>query len=231
VKVLVADDHPLIREALQNVLVELDGAVTSLEAANGDGVRRLVAGHADLDLLLLDLMLPGVSGFELLDELRRDYPSLPIVVLSALDDPGTVKAVLARRAMGFIPKSSPHQVMLSALRLVVSGGRYLPPELIARDATAVSSYGFNPVAGAPVSAAGLGLTGRQQQVLALMAQGKSNKQICRELGLAEATVKIHVTAILRALGVTSRAQAIVSVNRLGLRFDRTGEATPHPSKP
>jgi DNA-binding NarL/FixJ family response regulator len=231
VKILVADDHPLIREALQHVLTELDSAVILLEAANGESVRRLVAEHADLDLLLLDLRLPGVNGFDLLDALRRDYPPLPIVVLSALDDPGTVKAVLARGAMGFIPKSSPHQVMLSALRLVVSGGRYLPPELIAGDATAVSSYDSVPAAGAPISAAGLGLTERQQQVLALMAQGKSNKQICRELGLAEATVKIHVTAILKALKVTSRAQAIVSVNRLGLRFDRTAGAGAQPAKP
>ena len=230
-KILVADDHPLIREALQHVLTELDSAVMLLEAANGESVRRLVAGHADLDLLLLDLRLPGVSGFELLDELRRDYPPLPIVVLSALDDAGTVKAVLARGAMGFIPKSSPHQVMLSALRLVISGGRYLPPELLTGDAMEASSYDSVAATEAPVSAAGLGLTPRQQEVLGLMAQGKSNKQICRDLGLAEATVKIHVTAILKALKVTSRAQAIVSVNRLGLRFDRTGSASVQPAKP
>lgn len=230
-KILVADDHPLIREALQHVLTELDSAVVMLETANGEGVRRLAAGHADLDLVLLDLRLPGVGGFELLDELRRDYPALPIVVLSALDDPVTVKAVLARGAMGFIPKSSPHQVMLSALRLVVSGGRYLPPELIAGDAMEASSYQSVAAAEAPVSAAGLGLTARQQQVLALVAQGKSNKQICRDLGLAEATVKIHVTAILKALRVTSRAQAIVSVNRLGLHFDRNGRTSVQPAKP
>jgi DNA-binding NarL/FixJ family response regulator len=223
VKILVADDHPLIREALGHVLRELESGVTIIEAAEADRVRQLVAEHADLDLLLLDLRLPGVRGLELFNDLRRDHPALPIVAVSALDDPGTVRAVLSGGAMGFIPKSSSHQVMVSALRLVLSGGRYLPPELIAGEATAAppATAGFNDAA----TATDFGLTERQRQVLALMAQGRSNKQICRELNLAEATVKIHVTAILRALKVTSRAQAIVAVNRLGLAL---GTASPPP---
>ncbi len=130
VKILVADDHPLIREALAQVLRELDSGVSVLEAADGGAVRRLVAEHSDLDLVLLDICLPGVSGLDLFDELRCDYPALPLVALSALDDPGTVKAVLAGGAMGFIPKSCSHPVMVNALRLVLSGGRYLPPELM-----------------------------------------------------------------------------------------------------
>jgi DNA-binding NarL/FixJ family response regulator len=228
-KILVADDHALIREALKHVLRELDSDAIVLEASDCDGVRRLAADHADLDLLLLDLKFPGAGGLTVLTELRRDHPTLPIVILSAIEDANTMREVLARGAMGFIPKSSSNQVMLSALRLVFSGGRYIPPEMLSGSATTgeVMDFGADASPLLP-SAAGLGLTERQQQVLALMAQGNSNKLICRELGLAEATVKIHVTAILRALKVTSRAQAIVAVNRLGLRLSYpsgTGDQT------
>lgn len=227
-KILVADDHPLLREALLPVLRELEGGVTPIEAADGDAVRRLAAEHPDIDLVLLDLCLPGVRGLTLFEDLRRDYPALPLVVLSALDDPGTVKAVLAGGALGFIPKSSPHQVMVQALRLVLAGGRYLPPELMpelaGEDWASVPAPAASPGTSGGASAETLGLTGRQQQVLALLAQGKSNKQICRALGLAEPTVKVHVTAVLKALRVTSRTQAVVAINRLGLRFEGPGAA-------
>jgi DNA-binding NarL/FixJ family response regulator len=232
VKILVADDHPLLREALLPVLRELDGGVTAIEAADGDAVRRLVAEHPDLDLALLDLCLPGVRGFELFDALRRDYPALPLVILSALDDPGTVKAVLAGGALGFIPKSSPHQVMVNALRLVLAGGRYLPPELMpelgGEEWAAQPGRAASPLTPGGMPAEALGLTGRQRQVLALLAQGRSNKQICRALGLAEATVKVHVTAVLKALKVTSRTQAVVAIHRLGLRIEGPGGAGGEP---
>jgi DNA-binding NarL/FixJ family response regulator len=224
-KILVADDHALIREALRHVLKELDGDVTVLEARDGGSTCRLVNENVDLDLLLLDLNLPGTSGFATLAELRRDHAALPVVILSAQEDAATMRAALDRGAMGFIPKSANNAVMLSALRLVLSGGRYVPPELLnAAPGVALSDAPLS----APKSPAELGLTERQLDVLALMAQGKSNKQICRDLGLAEATVKIHVTAILRTLKVASRAQAIVAVNRLGLAF---GTPRPPPAKP
>lgn len=230
-KILVADDHPLLREALAQVLRELDSEVTVLEAVDGEAVRRLAAEHPDLDLLLLDICLPDVSGLELFDDLRGGYPALPLVALSALDDPRTVKAVLDRGAMGYIPKSSSHPVMVNALRLVLSGGRYLPPELIADEWASVAGRGTSLGTRAAAPVADLGLTERQRQVLALMAQGKSNKLICRELGLAEATVKIHVTAVLRALKVTSRTQAVVAINRLGLRLEESGETGGNPDEP
>lgn len=211
-KILVADDHALIRDALRNLLQDLDGVTTVIEASDSESARRLAAANPDLDLALLDLQLPGVIGLGLLERLRSDYPELPVVVLSATEDVSTMRAVLERGAMGFIPKSSSNQVMLSALRLVLAGGRYLPPELL-------SAAGIS----APASVGDLKLTERQHDVLKLMVQGHSNKQICRELGLAEATVKIHVTAILRALNVTSRAQVIVAINRFGLRFDASDQ--------
>jgi DNA-binding NarL/FixJ family response regulator len=208
VKILVADDHALIREAFRHLLAELKRGVNVLEAADCESACALIEQHPDLDLLLLDLRLPRGGGQSMLENLRAGHPSLPVVVVSAYDDGATVRAALAAGAMGFIPKSSSNEVMLGALRLVLSGGRYVPPEiLLGADAGAEEG---------PVSADQLHLTDRQREVLQLMAQGKSNKQICRELGLAEATVKIHVTAILRALKVSSRAQAIVAVSRLGL---------------
>jgi len=221
-KILVADDHPLLREALAYVLRELDSKVCVLEAADGAAVRRLAAEHPDLDLVLLDICLPGVRGLELFQALRQEHPALPVVVLSAIDDPDIVKAVLAGGAMGFVPKSSPRPVMVNALRLVLSGGRYLPPELIVGEWESLARRVEGPAEPTPPSAAELGLTKRQGQVLILLAQGKSNKLICRELGLAEATVKIHVTAILKALKVASRTQAVVEINRLGLRLDEAG---------
>ncbi len=216
-KILVADDHPLIREAFRHLLGDLYPGLTVLEAGDCDGACGLIEQHPDLDLVLLDLRLPGAGGLATLEKLRNNHPALPVVVVSALEDPATVRGALARGAMGFIPKSSSNDVMMSALRLVLSGGRYLPPEILSGD-------GATPVP--PSSLDEVHLTDRQREVLALMLQGKSNKHICRELGLAEATVKIHVTAILRALKVTSRAQAIVAINHLGLTPDLLSPATP-----
>jgi DNA-binding NarL/FixJ family response regulator len=210
VKILVADDHPLIREAFRHLLAELEPGVTVLEAGDCDGTCRLIEQNHDLDLVLLDLRLPGAVGLTTLEKMRATHPALPVVVVSAVEDPGTVRGVLARGAMGFIPKSSSHDVMQNALRLVLAGGRYLPPEILSRP---------DGAAALPSSLDEMHLTDRQREVLALMIQGKSNKLICRELSLAEATVKIHVTAILRALKVASRAQAIVAVNQLGLTPD------------
>lgn len=203
-KILIADDHPLLRDALSQLLRTLVSQVILLEAADGDAVHRLVQEHPDLDLLLLDIGLPGVRGLDLFHELRQDQPTLPLVAFSGIEDPDTVRAVLAGGAMGFIPKSSPPPVMLNALRLVLAGGCYLPPAALAAAVPA------------EVTAAALGLTERQQQVLHCLARGLANKEICRVLGLAEATVKIHVSAILKALRVTSRTQAVIRATQLGL---------------
>lgn len=220
-KILVADDHALIREALRYLLQELDGGATAIEAFDGESARGIVAAHPDLDLVLLDLKLPGVDGLDLLAELRGGYPEIPIVVLSGLEDAATMRAALNRGATGFIPKSSSNRIILGALRLVLAGGRYLPPELLKANAEPIHTPA---VLMRKQSVTDLKLTERQRDVLNLMVQGQSNKQICRTLGLAEPTVKIHVTAILRTLNVSSRAQAIVAVARsFGLRADSPAE--------
>ncbi len=214
-KILVVDDHPLILEALQHVLQQLDGEVEVHAAHTADGGRALMVAHPDADLLLLDLHLPEACGFALLSELRQDFPAVPVVVLSGFDRREDVLQALDLGAMGFIPKRSASQIMLQALRLILSGGIYVPPEVFMhRDTNGPAAHGDRPL-----RPRDLGLTARQAQVLALVLHGKSNKVICRELGLAEGTVKIHVAAILRALKVASRTQAVIEASRLGLQLD------------
>ena len=219
-KILVVDDHPLIREALRQVLKALDEKIELLEAQSCAEAIDLAARNPDIALILLDLTLPGSDGFEALRELRNQYPAVPVVVLSASDQPEIVTRAIDSGAMGFIPKTSTSQILLNALRLVLAGGVYLPLEVLHR-----GPPGGLTAATASLNAAGglrspreIGLTERQAQVLALMVQGKPNKLICRELNLAEGTVKIHVTAILKALNVTNRTQAVIAVSRLGLKL-------------
>jgi DNA-binding NarL/FixJ family response regulator len=219
---LVVDDHPLVRQALQNVLRQLDTGTVVVEAPDCSIALDLAAADADLDIVLLDLHLPGMGGLDALSLLRERHPGLPVVVLSADDNRQTVLEAIEKGAMGFIPKSSSNEVMLSAMRLVMSGGIYLPPAILehASVATAGSVADGTAMPAPPVrTLSDLGLTERQFQVLALLLQGKSNKLICRELGLAEGTVKIHVSAILKALNVTSRTQAVLAAGRMGLAFE------------
>jgi DNA-binding NarL/FixJ family response regulator len=220
VKILVVDDHPLILEALHHVLRALDGEAAIHDARTADDGKRLVAEHPDARLLILDLSLPGAGGFGLLQEIRTAYPSIPVVVLSASDQREDIMRAIDLGAMGYIPKSSSNQVMLQALRLVLSGGVYLPSIALAmRDAPADEPPRVAEGVAARATPRELGLTARQAQVLALILQGKPNKVICRELGLAEGTVKIHVAAILRALNVSTRTQAVIEASRLGLRLE------------
>ncbi len=232
-KILVVDDHPLIVEALRHVLRQLERDVDVFGASTAAEGRALVAGHLDANLLLLDLSLPDGDGLDLLAEMRGAFPALPVVVLSASDRREDVLRAIDRGAMGFVPKTSSSQIMLQALRLVLSGGVYVPPAALApSDAGAAGSETAGVAqleAAAPLTADALGLTGRQAQVLALILQGKPNKSICRELGLAEGTVKIHVAAILRALNVNTRTQAVIEASRLGLHLDDDAAAAqPHP---
>lgn len=215
-KVLVVDDHPLICEALRQVLRALDPNIELLEAGGAQDALAAAAESDRLDLILLDLALPDADGFEVLRELRERHPSFPVVVLSASEQVEFVMRALDAGAMGFIPKTSSNELLLGALRLVLSGGVYLPAEVL-RHAHAPGAVS-GTAASAGVGYRDLGLTQRQAQVLALVVQGKPNKLICRELDLAEGTVKIHVTAILKALGVTNRTQAVIAVSKLGLRL-------------
>jgi len=216
-KVLVIDDHALIRQAMQGVLKKVRRDARVLEAPNSAAAMQVIAENPDIDLILLDLTLPDRDGFSVFVELRERYPAIAIVVLSAVQDPSNVRKALELGARGYIPKSAQGDVILHALRLVISGGTYVPPEILARGELSESLARLVPHQGQSPTA-NLGLTDRQLEVLALMMQGKNNKTICRMLDLAEPTVKNHVTAILRALKVTSRTEAVVRANSLGWQF-------------
>jgi DNA-binding NarL/FixJ family response regulator len=215
-KILIVDDHALIREALGGALKALRADIQILEAVNCRQATHLVEETGDLDLILLDLNLPDRDGFSLLTELRENHPGVSVVVLSAHDDRNMVTRALDLGALGFIPKNADREVMLSALQLIFAGGVYIPPQALDRGQPPARPAVFGNTAELP----DLGLTGRQVEVLQLMSQGKSNKAICRALGLAEPTVKNHVTAILKALKVSNRTEAAIAINDLKSRSPR-----------
>ena len=211
-KILVIDDHVLIREALRGVLKELKEDAAIVEASDARNAVQQIAENPDLELILLDLDLPDRSGFEVLPELRDRHPAISVVMLSASTDRDDIARALDLGALGFIPKSASLEVMLSAFKLIFAGGIYVPPEILNRPQSAPAT---TPAQSArPPSAAELGLTERQMDVLGLMMQGKSNKAICRVLDVAETTVKNHVTAILKALNATNRTEAVIAAGAL-----------------
>jgi DNA-binding NarL/FixJ family response regulator len=237
-KVLLVDDHPLILAALQSVIQGLGDDVTVIGVDNAEAARRALQTEADFDLVLLDLALGEVDGFEVLSEFRSTYPALPVVVVSASDRASDVIRAIDLGAMGFVPKRSSNSSLFEALRMVMSGGLYVPPNMLGLDfhpGSASSSQSGDTVPAvmrqsgpdAPLgeramaephqqtaSLAKVGLTPRQSEVLALLLQGLPNKLIARELNLSVETVKDHVAAVLRALGVSSRTQAVLAVSQM-----------------
>ncbi len=223
--ILITDDHALFRDGLKYVLRQLDNNMIIFEAGNCDEAVQIATEQQQLDLILLDLVMSGTNGIAALKMLRNCAPSIPIVIVSGTEDRKTVKNVLDCGAQGFIPKSSSSEVMLGALHLVLSGGIYLPALLLNDSGKEPSNElmlnnevdgGHEQPTSPPVDH---GLTLRQLEVLSLLCRGLSNKEISRTLSLAEGTVKIHVTAILKTLQVTSRTQAVIAAQGFGL----TGE--------
>lgn len=220
-KVLIADDHRLIIEGVKMKLAELDPGIETVVAMNLDELDRSVSAHADtLDLALVDITMPGTQGHLHVARLREQAPSLPVIVLSGSEDVELMRALMDLGVLGFIPKAYSPEVMLSAIRLVLAGGIYIPPLLLAN----AQAQGWQPTAApAPTPAAnparsldGLRklLTERQIDVMRLLSQGKPNKLIARELGISEGTVKIHLAAIFRALNVRNRVEAVVASRKL-----------------
>ncbi|MBS1225071.1 MAG: two component transcriptional regulator, LuxR family [Proteobacteria bacterium] len=214
-RILLVDDHTLFREALLHVLKQFDSTAVVIEAATAREAIRMAAHYHDLDLILLDLALPGLNGLSALPELHELRPTTPLVILSASEDSTAVRQALEAGALGYIPKSSSSHEMITALRLVLAGEVYVPPVMLAAleglEAASVQ------VTAASVEEGGVeGLTPRQLEVLLLMAQGLSNKGICKRLNVAEGTVKLHVTAVMRALNTCNRTQAVIAATRRGL---------------
>lgn len=225
-KILAVDDHPLTREALARLVADLGPGTEVLEADSIAAAQDRLAVHPDVTLVVLDIALPDGAGMEGLERLLKTRPNTPVLVLSAQDDPATARAVLDAGARGFISKRSPTRVLTEALRLVLVGGTYVPPQALrAITAPKPPQGGTPPAPASPTSTPikSLGLTPRQVDVLTLLVQGKPNKLICRTLNLAEGTVKTHTAAIYRALGVMNRTQAVYAVNRIGIALPSADE--------
>ncbi|MBU1361825.1 MAG: response regulator transcription factor [Gammaproteobacteria bacterium] len=222
-KILIADDHRLVIEAVKAKLSEL-GPDTGFVLAMS--VAELLAGATDdIDLALIDLNMPGADGQAHIAEIRRRHPAVPVIVLSGYEDPAIMRAALELGVLGFIPKAYSPEVMLSAVRLVLAGGVYVPPMMlsavppgivagVANGALPVPARG--PAGGSQQTLEHLRnvLTDRQVEVLQLLSQGKPNKLIGRALGISEGTVKIHLAAIFRALNVRNRTEAVVAAQAL-----------------
>jgi DNA-binding NarL/FixJ family response regulator len=209
-KILLADDHPLFREGVKHVLMQLGERVGIVDAHDYPSLFAQAAAHPDLDLVLADLYMPGMGGHEGIAEFRNQFPDTPLVIMTASESRADARRALASGALGYVLKSSPSHVMLDALIRVLDGGIYVPLIMEGDEQT------DDPISVMPLSKQGIRLTTRQLEVLKLLLQGKPNKIIARELDLSEGTVKIHVAAIFRALGVTNRTEAAVAAQRFDL---------------
>lgn len=214
-KVLIADDHRLIVEGVKTKLDELGPAVEYAVAMTVDELHEQLERSPLPDIAILDLSMPGASGPDHIAAVLRRYPDLPVVVLSGAEDAAQMRVLLELGVRGYIPKAYSPDIMLSAVRLVLSGGVYVPPMLLsAAPPGAAGRAGAEHRPGDSVDALRQLLTERQIEVLRLLSQGKPNKSIARDLNISEGTVKIHLAAIFRALDVRNRVEAVVASRRL-----------------
>ncbi len=216
-KVLVIDDHPLVQEGVAAALESLGHDVHVIAAADSAQGLTAAAANPDIDLVLLDLALPGMSGLGVITALHERFPSLPVVVLSALEDPENVRQAISAGAMGFVPKSAQTRVLIEVLQQVLEGNVSVPSHL--HPSTAPVPPGAAPTFGGITQSSEPDvalLTLRQLEVLSRLCQGKTNKQVATELGLSEKTVKAHVTAIFKVLGVVNRTQAVLVARKVGM---------------
>ncbi|MFM2035481.1 MAG: hypothetical protein RL459_746 [Pseudomonadota bacterium] len=206
-KILTVDDHALVREGLRQVIKSLDDDVQMLGAGNGAAALALADEHPDIDLVLLDFHLPDMNGLMVLDHLGKRHPALPVLMLSGSADLQLMREVLNKGAAGFITKSGLSDELLTAIRQVLDGDVYTPPELT-HAAEPGPARSLKPLDGPS-------LTPRQAEVLLQLMQGRSNKDISRELAMSEETVKNHVSNVLRAFEAQNRTQVVAVATRLG----------------
>jgi DNA-binding NarL/FixJ family response regulator len=209
-EIIVADDHPLFREALKAAVARIGRGVGFVEADTVAALLEAVAAHSSADLLLLDLNMPGAHGFNALAHVRGSHPQLPVVIVSADDDPQTIAAALRYGAQGFIPKSTEAGQIGKAVETVLAGEIYTP---VGYQVPRVTASGTEDV---EIARRIADLTPQQFRVLGMLCAGLLNKQIAYDLDVSEATIKAHVTAILRKLGVTTRTQAVLAAGRLAV---------------
>lgn len=204
-KILIADDHVLFRHGLTQLVRAIDQSVEVTEANSSADISDQLTRDSEIDLIILDLMMPGVDGLSELERLRAEWPEIPVIVISAKEDIRTIREALSKGAIGFIPKSSAANVTSGAIMLVLSGGIYVPPTLL--DQAAPGALGKPEPAKASAGYTDYGLTSRQVEVLKLVSQGKSNDHIADQLGLTTSTVKMHISRIFKVLNVGNRTEA------------------------
>jgi two-component system, NarL family, nitrate/nitrite response regulator NarL len=209
-KLLIVDDHAILREGLIALLRQFEQGADVLQASDTTEGLRLAEANPDLDAVFLDLNMPGQGGMEIIPVFAQRCPQLPVIVLSSSEDPDDVRLALKSGASGYVPKSASPRNILSALRFVLSGEIYVPPLML--DPGSVAANGPARVVLEP----GERLTERQTEVLRQLCRGLSNKEISRALELSEKTTKSHVTAIFKALGVVNRTQAAAAAKRAGI---------------
>lgn len=209
-KILLVDDHALFREGMRYVLQQLSDAVTILEGGNFQEALMLAGQHPELDLVLLDLHMPGSDGPASVGYFRKRYPSMPVVVVSGEENSRSMEKVMNYGASGFVCKSSNTRVMLDALQLVLSGGVYTPHEMLRHQTGGATSDKRS------ANTNGCGLTRRQMDALEHLCAGMSNKEIAAAMQLAEGTVKVHIAAVYQTLKVSSRLEAVRAAEQLGL---------------
>lgn len=204
-KLLVIEDHALVREGLLQTLRAIVQDAKALGASDSETAIAQLTSHPDIELIVLDLMLPGLNGMSLLGVLRKRYPSIPVVVLSALEDPETVRKALRQGASGFVGKSSSSKTLINALHKVLEGEVYVPKK-------------YATLEEEPVRESRVYLTSTQTRVLDLLTEGYSNREIAGLLGVTVGTVKMHFSSIYKVLNVSSRTQALIAVKKLKIRL-------------
>jgi DNA-binding NarL/FixJ family response regulator len=204
--IIIIDDHPLFRDALRQALRDCFSDLNIAEAGTLEGLSSALDANSETDLVLLDLAMPGVKGFSGLMYLRAQYPEIPVVVVSANEEPSAIRRCIEFGASGFIPKSLPVEIIREAVKTVLEGDVWTPPDLDLGEAGDGES--------ADLVARLATLTPQQVRVLMMLSEGLLNKQIAYKLSVSEATIKAHVSAILQKLGVDSRTQAVIAVNKI-----------------
>jgi DNA-binding NarL/FixJ family response regulator len=206
-KILIADDHALFRDGLALRLEQIAPEAAILQASNYAQIFKIIKSDNNISAIVLDIEMQDMPWFDALQEIRRTLPDTALIVVSASEDSRTIRSVMSTGAKGYIPKRSDSKVFDNAFKLVFDGGTYVPPILINNP----------PINNLSTKSTGLKtLTNRQSQVLDLIAQGKSNKQIAYDMGVSESTVKLHINALLRSLHVSNRTQAVITAQKLGI---------------
>ncbi len=220
-QILIADDHPLFRMALKQAVMQAFPQATVVEAENIDNLERLTESGTEFAFILLDLHMPGAHGFSGLIFMRERYRTIPLIVVSASEEPGIIHKVMEYGANGFIPKSATIETIVKAIEMICAGERWLPPHVMPQRNPLLNQQDLD------LAKAIASLTPQQFRVLGMLAEGQLNKQIAFDLNVSEATIKAHMTAIFRKLGVRNRTQAVIKLQELEIDWSQR-EANPDP---